>query len=255
MSRAYLTTSWDDGHPLDFRVAELLQKFGLTGTFYIPRSAPTGTMSAAMVRDLASTFEIGAHTLQHVFLTEVPLERAEHEISASKTWVEQTTGQACNLFCPPGGRFTRRHLDLIRAAGYSAVRTVEMMSLDFPRRAGGLLLLPTTIQARPHRPMAYLKKFARRRAARNFWLYLLRAPQARWDRKVRSLLQTTLNEGGVFHLWGHSWEIEQMGQWPRLEAVFRMMSQFSAQLPCLTNGQLCQRMLQTKSSTPFLAAR
>ena len=30
---AYITTSWDDGHPLDFRVAELLAKYGLPGTF------------------------------------------------------------------------------------------------------------------------------------------------------------------------------------------------------------------------------
>ena len=29
---AFLTTSWDDGHPHDFRVAELLTKYGLAGT-------------------------------------------------------------------------------------------------------------------------------------------------------------------------------------------------------------------------------
>ncbi len=35
----FITTSWDDGHPLDFRVAELLSKYGLRGTFYIPMIA------------------------------------------------------------------------------------------------------------------------------------------------------------------------------------------------------------------------
>jgi hypothetical protein len=30
---AYITTSWDDGHPLDLRVAELLAKYGLKDTF------------------------------------------------------------------------------------------------------------------------------------------------------------------------------------------------------------------------------
>ena len=33
-----ITTSWDDGHPLDFKLAELLNKYNLKGTFYIPRS-------------------------------------------------------------------------------------------------------------------------------------------------------------------------------------------------------------------------
>ena len=34
-----ITTSWDDGHPLDLRVAELLAKYGLQGTFYVPMTA------------------------------------------------------------------------------------------------------------------------------------------------------------------------------------------------------------------------
>jgi len=25
--------------------------------------------------------------------------------------------------------------------------------------------------------------------------------------------------GGVYHLWGHSWEIEERGEWERLERV------------------------------------
>jgi hypothetical protein len=28
-----LTTSWDGGHPLDFRIAEMLERYGLKGNF------------------------------------------------------------------------------------------------------------------------------------------------------------------------------------------------------------------------------
>ena len=31
-----VTTSWDDGHPLDVRLAELLSSYGVPGTFYLP---------------------------------------------------------------------------------------------------------------------------------------------------------------------------------------------------------------------------
>ena len=62
----YITTSWDDGHPLDLRVAELLTKHRIGGTFYIPRIAEKETMSAAHIRQLSLAFEIGAHTLHHV---------------------------------------------------------------------------------------------------------------------------------------------------------------------------------------------
>jgi hypothetical protein len=42
----YITTSWDDGHPSDLRVAELLIKHGLRGTFYVPMTAQTATLTA-----------------------------------------------------------------------------------------------------------------------------------------------------------------------------------------------------------------
>src|SRR5690349_12029041 len=78
---------WDDGHPLDLRVAKMLAKHGLRGTFYVPRSAPNGTMHAAQIRELASGFEIGAHTLEHVVLTRTNLDRVREEITGSRNWL------------------------------------------------------------------------------------------------------------------------------------------------------------------------
>ena len=100
-----LTTSWDDGHPLDFRVADLLERHGLTGTFYIPKICQTPTMTESQLRELSQRFEIGAHTINHLFLDTIDDEKAGREIADSKTWVEQTTGKPCPLFCPPGGKF------------------------------------------------------------------------------------------------------------------------------------------------------
>jgi peptidoglycan/xylan/chitin deacetylase (PgdA/CDA1 family) len=248
-SKPLLTTSWDDGHVLDFRIAELLTKYRLTGTFYIPRSAPTGTMSAHHVRDLAIDFEIGAHTLDHVFLTDVNLARANDQIAGSKDWVEQTTGQACNIFCPPAGKFTRQHLKLIKAAEFSAVRSVEYMSLDHPRALEGLLMVPTTIQARPIPKSAYVRNFTKRFALRNCWLWILHARSPVWCDNVRRLLKATLASHGVFHLWGHSWEIQDHHQWDRLEYVFKLMSEVADKAPCVTNGDLCRRTT-TRISSP-----
>ena len=36
----YLTISVDDGHPTDFKSAELLARYGLKATFYIPARNP-----------------------------------------------------------------------------------------------------------------------------------------------------------------------------------------------------------------------
>src|SRR5215470_6096285 len=105
-----MTTSWDDGHPLDFRIAELLDRYGLTGTFYVPRQAETKVMSTTQIQELSRRFEIGAHTLDHVRLHDVGEAEARRQMIASRTWVENITGKACKVFCFPGGEFHRKQL-------------------------------------------------------------------------------------------------------------------------------------------------
>ena len=253
MKKAWLTTSWDDGHPLDFKVADLLARHGLTGTFYIPQTAPTGTMSRAQVADLASTFEIGSHTMNHVFLDGAVEAQAREEITASKSWVEDITGRSCPMFCPPGGKFTDMHLDLIREAGYCALRSVELMSLDHPRDLGnGLHLLPTTIHAFPQPVQAYLKNAIKRRNPVNLWTYIVHGHALAWTSLASSLLQHTLRIGGVFHLWGHSWELQRTEQWGRLEEVLTWMGQLTSRMPCVSNGDLLGHDKRPDAAPPSL---
>jgi len=237
---ACITTSWDDGHPLDLRVADLLAKYGLRGTFYVPRTAENPTMPPAQVRELSRSFEVGAHTLHHVVLSSASDQQAWQEIADSRSWVEDSTGQPCSMFCPPRGKFTDRHLRLIYKAGYCGSRSVELLSLDFPRQLGGLMLMPTTVQAHPHGLMAYVRNTLRRAAVGNLWRSLAQGRSTDWVRLARSLLERVLTHGGVFHLWGHSWEVEQTRQWQRLEEVLRFLGQFTSQAPALTNWQVCQ---------------
>ncbi len=147
---SYITTSWDDGHPLDFRVADLLTKYELPGTFYVPRTSEHGTISEDQLRELSSAFEIGSHTLNHVDLNDAIEPVARKEIEDSKSWVEDNTGVPCQMFCPPKGRYSSRHLGLIRNAGFTGMRSVEFLSFAFPRTKAGIAVMPTTIQAHPH---------------------------------------------------------------------------------------------------------
>ena len=241
MPQAFVTTSWDDGHPADLRIAELLNRYGLSGTFYIPRTIETGVMSPSEVKKLSQNFEIGAHTLNHVFLTEADDATSRAEIAGSKSWVEEVTGRPCQMFCPPAGRFQQRHASMFREAGYDGIRTVELLSVDFPRLHGGLLEMPTTLQAFPHPALNYLKNLTKRGAAANFLLYALHGRSRNWAVLARRLLERTLRVGGVFHLWGHSWEVEQAAQWARLDDVLKLLGEVRAQAPCLTNGQVCRR--------------
>jgi peptidoglycan-N-acetylglucosamine deacetylase len=238
-----ITTSWDDGHPSDLRVAALLAKYGIAGTFYVPATIESGTMSAAQLRELTPDFEIGAHTLHHVDLTRVTDRTAWQEIAHSKSFIEDNTGVPCACFSPPLGRYKRSHLHMIREAGYLGLRSVEFLSLDFPRPQAGLMLMPTTIQAFPHRFSAFAKNAIKRKALANLWRYVVHGRAAEWPAMAESLLRHAIARGGVFHLWGHSWELQDASQWLRLKDVLRLMGGFVRQAPAVTNGQLCRLSL------------
>ncbi len=61
------TTSWDDGYLSDLRIAEILEKYGATGTFYVcPQGQHNQKMlSEKQVLELSKKHEIGAHTILH----------------------------------------------------------------------------------------------------------------------------------------------------------------------------------------------
>ncbi len=66
--------------------------------------------------------------------------------------------------------------------------------------------------------------------------------ERRSSEELRRLLDRAVAAGGVFHLWGHAWEIEAASQWVELEAVLRHVGELVAaqQALCLTNGQICK---------------
>ena len=140
------TTSWDDGHVLDLRVAELLAKYQLQGTFYIAQDYAEKRLTDEQIQDLSQGFEIGAHTLTHPDLTIVDLDKAREEIAGSRRWLQDLTGQPINAFCYPRGRFTPQVRQIVIDAGFTVARTVEAYQLscgDDP------FAMPTTLHVYP----------------------------------------------------------------------------------------------------------
>ena len=238
----YITTSWDDGHPNDERLADLLESYAIPATFYIPRANPLNglpVLSEDSIRRLSGRgFDLGAHTLDHVVLTEQADDRARHQIAASKDWLEQVTGRACKMFSPPCGRFTPRHREMIRDAGFSGFRSVEMWSTELPRRDRELRELTTTIQAYPQPKIGVIKNLAKRRAIRNLRTFVRVGRSGDWTRHARMMIDHCVAKGGSFHLWGHSWEIESPQHWRQAEEVCRAISAAAKQLTLIDNAQL-----------------
>ena len=213
-----VTTSWDDGHPLDLRVAELLAKHGFRGTFYVPRRNREGrsVLSRRELALLGAQFEIGGHSFDHVRLTSVPADEAARQVRAIKDALEHELGREIVGFCYPGGVHDAEIRKLVRAVGFRYARTIENLWLA---PALDPFQLPTTLQLYPHPRSTYLKNLAR---GRNL---LARARGARVVLRgrplgdaMRALLDQAIESDGVFHVWGHSWELEEHGLWGELDS-------------------------------------
>ncbi|MEM1110041.1 MAG: polysaccharide deacetylase family protein [Planctomycetota bacterium] len=245
--QAVITTSWDDGHCEDLRLADLLESYRLPATFYIPKQDDLlnqPVLSPAELRALADRgFEIAAHTIHHTVLTTVSDIEARREIEDSRRYITDATGRDCTMFCPPQGRFTPAHAEMIRDAGYAGYRTVEMWSTAPPRLHGHQLReMPTSIQAQPQPTSSIARNLLKRRAFANAWLYIKhgRAAAGDWPRQTAALLDHVLALGGVLHLWGHSWELEEFDQWERLESVFKLLRDAADRTAFKTNTELCK---------------
>jgi peptidoglycan/xylan/chitin deacetylase (PgdA/CDA1 family) len=216
----WFTTSWDDGHPLDRRLAELMARHGIAGTFYCPLRNLEGlpVMQAADLRALDAAFEIGSHTLDHAYADRMPAARWSEQVLQGKQQLEAVLGHAVAGFCYPGGKLAPGSRAAVAAAGFAYARTTENFRAD-----GGAdpLRLPTSLQFYPHPRRVLLGNLV---ARRHWGLRLALASTCLgpggWEPRLRRALQACRGPGALFHLWGHSWEVERLGLWPQLDRFF-----------------------------------
>jgi len=254
--RVVVTTSWDDAAASGMRVAELLGEKGMRGTFYVPTGELNGGshFTVGNLRTLLGNgFEIGAHTISHCVLTELGAAELAEEVGECKPILEQMLGREVVMFCYPRGRFNAQVLREVQRAGYGGARTTRMLCSDavFPP-----LEMPTTVQAYPHTRSNYLRNVARlggfsalAQSAAEMILF------ENWVQLGKKFFDQALREGGVWHLYGHAWELEKLNLWAQLEEVLDYVSGRDG-VTYLTNAQLLQRVKsQPEVGDPQIAAK
>ena len=224
MGTPIVTTSWDDGHPQDLRLAESLMRYGVPATMYVPvRNDVFPVLQAHDIRALAGMgMEIGSHSANHTVLTGIPEARIWTELLESKTILEDVLGKPVSSFCYPRGKFDARAARLVAESGYRLGRTTVAFRTE-PRFDPWRM--PVTLQLFRHPRRALLKHALK---DRNFLgLHAWRRAsgfQSGLRALARELFDHAIETGGVFHLWGHSWEIEEAGLWGELEDILKYIS-------------------------------
>jgi len=238
MDKTIVTTSWDDGHPLDLKLAELLQKYDIPATFYIPiENVERECMSPQQIREIAQSFDIGGHTYHHLILTRISLKEAEREIVEGKQRLEDIIGRQVISFCYPRGKYNDDVIDVVRRAGFIGARTTKsaIRSIKDPFKMG-----TTAYASYWHSGLA--PYFRHAMASQDFGLFrfMLKSNLLlnSWDKIALKTLDFVVDDGGIWHLWGHSWSIGDNNNWAKLERLLREVSVLSGKALKVSNSQL-----------------
>jgi peptidoglycan/xylan/chitin deacetylase (PgdA/CDA1 family) len=221
-----VTTSWDDGHILDLKLARLLEKYNIKGTFYISPFYLKHKLTKDEIREISEYHEIGAHTLTHRTLTSLPINEAEKEIRGSKIYLERILGHEVNMFCYPKGKYNQKIKEMVKKSGFLGARTCNGGSFEFPKDP---YEWGVTLHTSNGSPIMTLKLCIKTRISVKAFMD--------WELRAKLLFDQFINKSGVYHLWGHSWEIERNNEWQKLERVLQYISNKSY-VKYMTNGEI-----------------
>jgi peptidoglycan/xylan/chitin deacetylase (PgdA/CDA1 family) len=241
MMSVVFTCSIDDGHPSDMRMAELLHKHGLNGTFFIPVKNAEGhpVMKPAEIRSIAERFEIGSHTHDHCFLSSVDLAESHYQIAEGKRQLEDILGKKVSGFCYPGGKFRPADAAIVQSSGFSYARTTVNLCFD---AGDNPFEMPTTVQFYPHSRNVYLRNFAKsgRWSQRRNGLRLAMQHE-NWLKRMYALFDYAALNDRLFHVWCHSKDIDDLGAWRHVDRFYAHVATRVACQDRIDNHELAAR--------------
>lgn len=189
--------SFDDYHPLNLRIDEILHKEGICATFFIETREKAAQLQ---IRELFERgHEIGAHTIHHPMdLKLLHGVEAMSEIEGSKKMIESIIQRPCTVFAYPRGRFNDDVVAMVKKAGFEEARTTHVLKTE----CEDVLRMPTTVQIFNGR-----KEYNGRP-----WLQL-----------AKFYLDHVVKNGGTLHIWGHANELEREGYWYEFEELVSLL--------------------------------
>jgi peptidoglycan/xylan/chitin deacetylase (PgdA/CDA1 family) len=152
-------------------------------------------------------------------LAKVPLDFAVGDIKAGKDFLESILGKQLRSFAYPYGAYTEQVQKAVLGLGFMVARTTERFSIAFSSEYSEL---PTTVHVNTHVSDVLLLPHYR---------------TLQWQKLARYFFDQVMEKGGVFHLWGHSWEVNKYNEWENLEAVLEYISN-REDVEYVSNGEL-----------------
>lgn len=220
-----LTFSYDDAVTQDVRFLELLNGFGLKGTFNIntgllgnqdhhTQDGKTVThykLNPEEIPEVYAGQELAVHGLTHLDLAAVPTATAAYEVMADRRNIEEITKAPVRGMAYPFGTYSEELLAVLRNCQIEYARTVA---------ATGAFALPED----------FLQ-----------WHPTCHHNDERLFALGESFLKPVEDYRGplLFYVWGHTYEFDVYDNWDRIETFMQRMSGHGEEIWYATNQEIC----------------
>lgn len=196
-----LTLSYDDGHIQDKRLIEIMNKYGLKGTFninsglYFPEDGfhkeyyERVKLSEAKEMYVGSGHEVAVHGFTHPFLERLDSAEVIYEVTEDRRCIENDYGIIARGMAYPFGTYNDKVIDILEKCQIAYCRTTKSTySFGFPDN--WLELHPTC-----HHNYENL------------------------DNLIKSFVEepVSFSRAQMFYLWGHSHEFDMNNNWDVIE--------------------------------------
>ena len=205
-----LTFSFDDGNWQDRKTVEILNRYGLKGTFNL-NSAGFSTknildwhgrkicrdkIASEEVKELYKGHEVASHTVHHPNLNNLSKEEILEEITLDQKALEALVGYEVRGFAYPFGFVEDRVVDALKDTNLVYARTVVATN-DFSLPKNLLRLNPTVHACDWEQTFALAEQF----------------------------LALQADTPKLFYLWGHTYDFEFIDEgWENFEKLCQMLS-------------------------------
>ncbi len=207
-----LTFSYDDGVTQDIRLIEILNRYGLKGTFNLNSGLLGGKghlvrngvevrhdkIAPEQVKTIYAGHEVAAHTLTHPLLPKAEEAEIIRQVEEDRIGLSALCGyEVVGMAYPCGGiNHDKRVEDIIRKnTGIKYARTIDESAV-FDRQSDLFAFKPTVYHIEIDKMFALGETFL--------------------------ALQT--EKPALFYVWGHAYEFDAWQFWDRFEDFCRMMS-------------------------------
>ncbi len=138
MAKKSVTFSFDDGVKQDVRFVELLNKYGMKGTFnlntgiasevhrWVYKGVDVIHMNKADMLDLYKGHEVAVHTLTHPFLEKLDEQKIHEQVYGDKCNLEDWYGEEVVGMAYPYGTYDDRVVEIVKNCGIKYARTTKI---------------------------------------------------------------------------------------------------------------------------------